>query len=118
MSSPVMQWQMLSNKPDELAAFYTRLLGWKVDANNALGYRAIDTGSKQGIGGGIWPAPPQAPTFTQIFVAVTDVKATFQQALGMGAKAIIPPQQLPDGEEMAILLDPQGMSFGLMKQRR
>jgi len=115
MGSPVIHWQMLSNKPEELAAFYSRLFGWKVDANNPLGYRAIDTGSKSGIGGGIWPAPPQAPTFTQIFMQVTDLKATFQQALSLGAKAIVAPQTLPQGDEMAILLDPQGMSFGLIK---
>ena len=117
MGAPVMQWQMLSNKPDELAKFYTQLFGWKVNTNNAMAYRAIDTGSSQGIPGGIWSAPPQAQTFTQLFIAVDDVAATFKQAIEMGAKPLIPPRTLPDGNEMAIMQDPQGMSFGLMKAR-
>ena len=117
MGAPVMQWQMLSNTPDELAKFYAQLFGWKVNADNAMGYRAIDTASRQGIQGGIWPAPPQAHTFTQLFIAVPDVSATFNRAVEMGAKPLVPPQKLPDGDEMAILHDPQGMSFGLMKAR-
>jgi predicted enzyme related to lactoylglutathione lyase len=82
-----------------------------------MGYRIIDTGSPQGIQGGVWPAPPQAQTFTQLFIAVEDVGTTFAQAVAMGAKPLVPPQKLPDGDEMAILQDPQGMSFGLMKAR-
>lgn len=117
MAAPVMQWQMLSKNPDELAKFYAQLFGWSVNADNPMGYRVINTGSQQGIQGGIWPAPPQAQTFTQLFVAVSDVGATFRRAIEMGAKPLVPPQKLPDGDEMAILQDPQGMSFGLMSLR-
>ncbi len=117
MGSPVVQWQMLSNRPDELAAFYSMVFGWKVNADNPLGYRAIDTHSKHGIPGGIWPAPPEARTFTQLFVAVPDVAACVKLATALGATIIVPPQKLPDGDEMAILLDPQGMSFGLTKAK-
>jgi hypothetical protein len=31
---------------------------------------------------------------------------------------IVPPQTLPDGDEMAILTDPSGMSFGVMRSAR
>ena len=75
MSNPVMQFQILSKTPDETAQFYSALFGWSVDADNPMGYRRIDTGSPQGIQGGIWPAPPQAPNFVQLFIAVEDMKA-------------------------------------------
>src|SRR6266478_1573296 len=94
MSNPVTQFQILSKTPDETASFYSTLFGWTVDANNPLGYRQIDTGSKEGIQGGIWPAPPQAPNFVQLFVAVEDVGASVKKAEGMGAKVLIPPIQL------------------------
>ena len=117
MSNPVAQFQIISKTPDETARFYATLFGWTVNSDNPMGYRAISTGSAEGIQGGIWPAPPQAPTFVQLFIAVDDVSACVKDAEGLGAKVIIPPTSLPDGSEMAVVHDPQGMSFGVMKRR-
>jgi len=117
MGNPVMQFQILSKAPDETARFYSTLFGWSVNADNPLGYREVSTQSEQGIKGGIWPAPPQSPNFVQLFMAVDDVKEAARSAEKLGAKTIIPPTALPDGGEMAVLHDPQGMSFGLMKRR-
>ena len=116
MGNPVVQFQILSKTPDKTAEFYSSLFGWTVDANNALGYRQIDTGSKDGIQGGIWPAPPQAPDFVQLFMAVSDVRDSVERAEKLGAKTLIPPTMLPDGDEMAVMLDPQGMSFALWRR--
>ena len=116
MSSPVMQFQMISKNPDETARFYCELIGWTADANNALGYREIRTGSAEGIQGGIWPAPPQSPNFVQLFMAVDDVKTAVQKAESLGAGVLIPPASLPAGDEMAVLHDPQGMSFAVWRR--
>lgn len=115
MNNPVLQFQILAKSPEETAAFYSQLFGWKIDANNALGYRRIDTGSKQGIQGGIWPAPPHAPNFAQLFVGVADVDAAVNHAASLGATVLIPATALPEGGEMAVLLDPHGMSFALVR---
>jgi hypothetical protein len=114
MGNPVMQFQILSTDPEKTASFYSTLFGWTVNADNPLGYREVNTGSKGGIQGGIWPAPPQAPNFVQLFMAVDDVKNCVRKAEEMGAKVIIPPTGLPDGGELAVMHDPQGMSFGIM----
>ena len=116
MGNPVMQFQMISKKPDETARFYSELFGWTIDADNPMGYRRIDTGSREGIQGGIWPAPPQAPDFVQLFVTVGDVQASVQQAEGLGAKLLIPPTLLPEGDEMAVMHDPAGMSFAIWRR--
>jgi predicted enzyme related to lactoylglutathione lyase len=118
MAHPVMQFQILSKTPDETARFYSALFGWTVDANNPLGYRQIDTGTSAGIQGGIWPAPPQSPNFVQLFMGVDDVPAAVKKAEDLGAKLIIPPTTLPEGDEMAVLLDPQGMSFAVWRQAK
>lgn len=115
MGNPVTQFQIISKTPEETARFYAALFDWKIDADNPMGYRRIDTGSPKGIQGGIWPAPPQAPTFVQLFVTVADVKQAVARAIELGAKVIIPPTQLPEGEEMAVLHDPQGMSFAVWR---
>lgn len=110
-----MQFQIISKAPDDTARFYGELFGWSIDANNPMGYRQIRTGSDRGIQGGIWPAPPQAPAFVQLFMAVDDVAASVERAVGLGAKLLIPPTTLPEGDVMAVLHDPQGMSFGIYK---
>jgi predicted enzyme related to lactoylglutathione lyase len=118
MGNPVTQFQILSKTPEETARFYAELFGWKISADNPLGYRRIDTGSKAGIQGGIWPAPPQAPNFVQLFMAVDDVKASVKKAEALGATLLIPPTTLPEGDEMAVMHDPQGMPFGLVSRVR
>lgn len=117
MGNPVMQFQIISKAPDQTAKFYSSLFGWKVNGDNPLGYRQIDTGSSVGIQGGIWPAPSQSPNFVQLFVAVDDVKAAIGKAEGLGAKTIIPATVLPEGDEMAVMHDPQGMSFALWQRK-
>ncbi len=118
MGHPVTRFQIISKTPDETAAFYSKLFGWKISADNALGYREINTNSAEGIQGGIWPAPPQAPDFVQLFVSVDDVKAKAAEAQQSGAKVLIPPTALPDGDEMAVLQDPKGMSFAVWRSGR
>jgi predicted enzyme related to lactoylglutathione lyase len=116
MGNPVMQFQIISKSPEDTAQFYSSLFGWKVDADNPMGYRRIDTGSPSGIQGGIWPAPPQAPNFVQLFMAVEDVRASVDKAVSLGARILIPPTTLPEGDEMAVLHDPQGMSFAVWRR--
>jgi uncharacterized protein len=117
MSNAVMEFQIIAKNPEATAAFYQQLFGWTVDADNALGYRRLATGSAEGIQGGIWPAPPQAPTFVQLFIAVDDVAQSVAEAESLGAKVLIPATTLPEGDVMAVLQDPQGMTFGLSQRR-
>jgi uncharacterized protein len=115
MGQPVMHWQIVTKNPDALGKFYSKLFGWEINTNNALGYRMIDTVSERGINGGIWPAPPEAPGFVQLLIEVGDVARHVQEATALGAKVIVPPQKLPDGDEMAVLLDPEGIAFGICR---
>ncbi len=110
MSSPVVRWQLITPSPDKSAAFYEKVFGWKISQNNALGYREIDTG---GLAGGMWPAPPQASPFVQLFVAVSDVDACLAAAERHGAKVVVQKTVLPDGDTMAVIADPSGLSVGV-----
>jgi predicted enzyme related to lactoylglutathione lyase len=114
MSNGVVKWQILSNDPDRAGRFYSSVFGWKIDNGNSLGYREINTGSDSGIDGGIWPAPPEARDFVQLFIEVGDIDATIDKATRLGARVLVPKSSLPDGDTIAILLDPAGMSFGLI----
>jgi predicted enzyme related to lactoylglutathione lyase len=63
----------------------------------------------------IWPSPSEALTFAQLLIEVDDVKAFVERAAAKCAWVLSPPQALADGDVMAVMLDPQGMSFGLMQ---
>jgi len=114
MPAPVLQWQLVSKNPEQLARFYGELFGWSITTKNALGYRQVSTGER-GLGGGIWPAPPDAHSFVQLFVGVPDVGQAVARATELGARVIVPPTTLTDGDVMAVLADPCGVTFGVMR---
>lgn len=114
MSAPVVQWQLVATNPDELVTFYRELFGWSVSTKNAMGYRQVTTG-EGGINGGVWPSPPDGHSFVQLFVGVPDVESAVARAAELGAAIIVPPTTLPDGDTMAVLKDPCGVTFGVVR---
>ena len=118
MGNPVVQWQIVAKDPEALTRFYGSLFGWTIHTNNALGYREVDTQSPKGINGGVWPSPPEGHNLVQLFVEVDDVAAYVAKAAALGATVIVPPSELPDGDALAIVLDPAGLSFGIYRARR
>ena len=52
----------------------------------------------------------------QLFVEVDDVDAAAQKATELGAAVVMPRQVLPDGDEMAIIHDGFGITFGLWRK--
>ena len=107
--NPVIRWQIVSPQPKEATSFYANLFGWRVTDQNE-----IDTGTGRGIDGSVWPAPPEARDFVQLFVAVDDVDRTIARATAVGASVIVPKTAMPDGHFVAILRDPHGLSFGIV----
>jgi predicted enzyme related to lactoylglutathione lyase len=115
LGQPVVQWQILAKDPEAFLEFYKTLFNWTVSTDNPLGYREVCTGSDRGIQGGIWPAPPEGHAMVSLYIEVDDVAAAAQKASDMGAMVVVPPQVLPQGDEMAVIVGPEGIPFGLMK---
>src|SRR5262245_26490553 len=109
MPNPIVRWQILSPEPDKVAGFYQKLFEWKLSKANSLGYRELGTGTN-GVDGGVWPAPPGVPGFVQLFAEVDDVDATITKATKLGGRVLVPKSVLPDGDTMAVLQDPTGVS--------
>ncbi len=100
--------------------FYSEVFGWTT--------RTSDMGEGQApyteflldgerIAGG-WEmnamVPAGVPSYWQVYFTVADVNAAYAKALGAGAQDMLPPQDFPGGR-FAIVSDPQGASFGLLK---
>jgi predicted enzyme related to lactoylglutathione lyase len=117
MPNPVVRWQIVSREADRVADFYAAAFDWKVDRSNALGYRQLTSGESSGADGGVWPRGEEGHDLVQLFIEVDDVAAAAARASGLGARVLVPPSRLPDGDEMALLVDPTGLSFGLLARR-
>jgi predicted enzyme related to lactoylglutathione lyase len=116
MANPVMHWQILTKQPKKLEEFYSALFGWKISSENALGNRQVDTTCKEGIHGGFWSiSEKEGHSMVQLFIRVDDVKAHAKKAEQLGAHIVIPPQTLPEGDEMAVAVDPDGIPFAMFR---
>ena len=116
MGSPVMHWQILTKQPQRLQEFYSTLFGWSVTGDNPLGYQTVDTASGKGINGGLWPiSPNEGHSMVQLFIRVDDVAEQLTRAAELGGTVVIPRQVLPGGDEMAVVVDPDGIPFAIFK---
>lgn len=115
MANGVVRWQIISQDPDKTAGFYKKLFDWQVSNSNAMGYRELKNKDKRGIDGGVWPAPPGTNGFVQLFIEVDNIDECSAKAVTLGATILVPVSVLPDGDSMAVLIDPTGLSFGLCK---
>lgn len=113
MGAPVTHFQILAREPGVLAGFYAALFDWSIDDDNPLGYRMLETGNERGIQGGVWPCPAAGRPLVQLYVEVPDLQATLERARSLGGSVVMPPQTLPGGDRMAILVDPEGLPLGL-----
>ena len=112
----VVRWQIITPNPEATARFYSAMFSWSVTGNNAMAYREVETG-KPGVDGGIWPGPPDQPPMLQLFISVPDVGKAVENAVSLGAKVVLPDSLLPDGDRIAVILDPVGLSVGLCTLR-
>lgn len=61
--------------------------------------------------------PTPARPFAQLFIAVANVAEHVERAFSMGAKVLVPVTALPEGDTMAVLIDPLGLPFALCTLR-
>jgi len=113
-------WAELSSTDvDAAVPFYRDVLGWQSRRSPMPG--APDYIEFQVAGdsvAGAWAMSPEqmggAPSQWLVYFNVDDVDATYRTALAQGGREVTPPQAYPGGR-FAIVTDPQGAAFGLLK---
>ena len=58
--------------------------------------------------------PAEVPSYWLVYFDVDDVDKAFKRAIELGATATVPPQDAMN-VRFAIVTDPQGASFGIVK---
>jgi predicted enzyme related to lactoylglutathione lyase len=110
---PVVHFEINARDPRALHDFYSSLFGWKINADNPMGYGLVTAGGK-GINGGIGPA--QGAPHVTFYVAVPDLESALRKAGELGGSTVVPPTEIPNMVTFAIFTDPQGHRIGLIRR--
>jgi predicted enzyme related to lactoylglutathione lyase len=117
-------WAELNARGIEKAReFYTKVFGWgekesPMSDGDALYTEFLLDG--ESIAGGMEMnpmVPAQVPSYWSVYFAVDDVDKGFKKAIDLGGQEMLAPQDFPGGR-FAILSDPQGAMFGLLKTKQ
>jgi predicted enzyme related to lactoylglutathione lyase len=115
MPNPIVHFEIVGKDGKKLQDFYSSLFGWKVDADNEWNYGLVDTETPgQGIPGGIGPTMDGNARVT-VYAQVPDLQASLDKAVELGGTVIMPPTEIPGAVTMAMITDPEGNSFGMIK---
>ena len=116
-------WAELNSRAlDKSVAFYSVVFGWEAK-RGSMGdgqppYIEFRIGEER-IAGGMEMnpmVPAEVPSYWLVYFEVDDVDGSFRKAIDAGAQEMLAPQDFPGGR-FAILGDPQGATFGLLKSR-
>ena len=114
-------WAELNSRGlDKALAFYGAAFGW-VAKTSPMGegrppYTEFHLG-EESIAGGLEMnpmMPAEVPSYWMVYFNVDDVDGAFRKAIEAGASEMLAPLDFPGGR-FAILGDPQGATFGLLK---
>jgi predicted enzyme related to lactoylglutathione lyase len=112
-------WNELGTRDTAKAGdFYTGLFGWgkNVQQMGPMTYTSFMNGERPA--GGMYEPPPEmgnVPPHWLAYFAVDDTDAKVQKATELGGKTIAPPMDIPGTGRFAIIQDPQGAAFGIIK---
>lgn len=111
--------ELNSRNLDQEVPFYSKVFGWGTrhsDTGQPGGYTEfLDDGESVLGATAMNPmVPAQIPNYWGVYFNVKDVDAVFKKAIDAGAQEQVAPQDYFGGR-FAILADPHGASFGILK---
>lgn len=110
-------YELITADPDAAAAFYGKVVGWSVAtfAGGGMDYRLFNAGG-EGVAGFMAPPPEdELPTGWTGYVGVDDVDASVAKLTAAGGEVHVEAMDLPGVGRMAMVADPQGVAFQLMR---
>lgn len=114
-------YELMTTDADGAKAFYDSVVGWNVESQSQFpnGYRMIGR-SDGGFAGGVLPLTDEMqqhgarPTWLG-YIYVPDVDASVASIERGGGKALMPAFDIPNIGRVAMVADPQGAPFYIMK---
>jgi len=112
---PVVHWEIESQQPDVLRAFYRELFNWRIedDPGPIAWIPAGVGGPEPGPSGHIRTSDRSGVT---LYVQVADLAASLARAAAIGGTVVMEPFDLPGGPTLAGITDPEGNPVTLVQQ--
>ncbi len=114
-------YELMTTDPEGAKAFYDSVVGWDFSEGAAeyQGYRMINAPGG-GFAGGVLPLTQEmqqhgARPAWHGYLYVADVDQAVSKIEGAGGKALMPPTDIPNVGRIAMVTDPQGAPFYVMK---
>ncbi|WP_397539113.1 VOC family protein [Rummeliibacillus pycnus] len=113
----VIGFELSSQEPEKATEFYSKVFGWEI-AEPKWEYWAVTTGNnvKPGIDGRIGKGPNDFPHGTRIQIQVNSIDDAISKAKSNGAMIVRDKMEFDDFY-LAYLVDPVGLSFGLIQHK-
>jgi hypothetical protein len=110
--------ELMTTDTKKAGDFYSSVFGWRLDKQNfgPIEYTMLINGDRPN--GGMLQITPDMgniPSNWLVYFAVDDCDAKVQKATELGAKICKPADDIPGVGRFAILTDPQGAGFALIK---
>jgi uncharacterized protein len=119
MGHPVVHFEVTGTDGARLRSFYSELFGWRIDADNPMGYGVVAreenlSADGVGIGGGVAQGPEGYPGHVTVYVEVPDVEAALAQAEELGGTRMMGPAEVMEGLVIGLFTDPEGHVIGVL----
>lgn len=111
-----MGWcELATTEPEKAGRFHADLFGWQLKPSGG-GYTEFQRGERS-IGGmmAIEKDWGNVPSHWLTYFAVAECDGTASKAMKLGAQARVPPRSIPNVGRFAVLIDPQGAQFAIIR---
>ena len=113
MGAPVVHFEIGCRDRAKTGQFFGKLFDWKMEEFGDA--TMVDTGNESGIAGHIAALGHEPHNYVTFYVQVDDLDAKLKEAEELGAKTLVPPQEIPGMGHFAWFADPEGTPIGLWK---
>ena len=119
MGQPVVHFEVIGKDGPKLQSYYSDLFGWKIDADNPMGYGIVQRDDNLspdgiGIGGGIGKGRDGYDGHVTFYIGVSDVEAALAKAESLGGTRVMGPDKVMDTIEIGLFADPEGHVVGVV----
>ncbi len=109
--------ELLTDRPQLALTFYQAIVGMTHSTEEMAtdqNYTVLKAGGSE-VGGCMEPPMPGLPNHWHVYFAVDDVDAIGAKAAANGGSVVAEPFDIPSVGRIAVLADPQGATFSVMK---
>jgi hypothetical protein len=111
----ICHWEIQSQTPETLQAFYSDVFGWKIDASNPMNYGMVSSGrGSGGIDGGIGGTGGTPGSRVLVYANVPEINATLAKIAERGGRTLMPRTDVGP-VIMALYADPEGNVMGIIE---